>query len=340
MKKSLILGVAVLALASCAKTQVISTESPTPIAFKAVASNAVKADAELEGVNLGDTYHMYVSATQFKADGAIETPAYFTEAEFKPEGTAPYTVNASTEYHATPQLYWPIGNAVLDFVAFAMPAAKHGTPAATYPNSATNVASEVDFIGWDTYANQVDLLYAVKNGATTAANAAVPNSKTVNFEFKHAQALLVFEAKVNTADIIKINSITVPDLLVNGDFVIDNTKNVLNAHWENLTKVTAEDVVAPGADPANDNLGENLTSTTYVRIGSSLLIPQQPRINFTINYTIGTNTMEYTVNLERGNWEMGKKYIYQLDITLNEIVATQVVEDFVANTTTVTTPLS
>ena len=335
MKKSLILlGAAILALVSCAKTQVISTGSPSPIAFKAVVNNAVKADAQLEGTNLGDDYAMYVSAAQYKADGTIETPAYFTDAEFLPATTP---VAPETQYHANPQLYWPIGNAMMDFIAYALPQAKHGAPLATYPAATEPVASMVTFANWNTYDNQVDLLYAVKNSATTVTNA---GAQTVNFSFKHAQALLVFQAQVNTADKITINSITIPELKVNGDFIIDNTKNNLNAHWENLAAVATKDVVAPGADPAADNLGEALTAAAYAQVGSSLLIPQQPRINFTINYTIGANTMEYTVNLPRGNWEMGKKYIYQLDITLNEIIATQVVEDYVANTTTETTVLN
>ena len=338
MKKSLILlGAAILALVSCAKTQVISTGSSSPIAFKAVVNNAVKADAQLEGINLGDDYAMYVSAAQYKADGTIETPAYFTDAEFLPAATP---VAPETQYHANPQLYWPIGNAILDFVAYAMPTAAHGVaPVAAFPAATEPVASMVTFAGWNTYDNQVDLLYAVKNGATTATNA---GAQTVNFAFKHAQALLVFQAKVNDPGIITINSITIPELKVNGDFVIDNTKNSLNPHWENLAAVATKDVVAPGADPAADNLSEALTSATYVQIGSSLLIPQQPRINFTINYTISGNTMEYTVNLPRGNWEMGKKYIYQLDITLNEIIATQVVSDYLdtANLTTETTVLN
>ena len=338
MKKNLaILGVAVLALASCAKTQVISDETPSPIAFKAVVSNAVKADAQLEGTSLTADYAMYISATQYKANGSIETAAYFKDVEFT---TADATPGAASEYKAAAPLYWPIGNAALDFVAYAMPSAKHGTPAATYDNEATNVASKVSFMGWDTYANQVDLLYDVKNGATTATNALVPNGLTVNFTLKHAQALLVFQTKVNTTNKITINSITIPELKVNGDFVIDNTKNVLNAHWENLNAVPNEDVVAPGTDPNADNLGDLIAATDYAQIGSSLLIPEQPRINFVINYTISGNTMNYTVNLDRGNWEMGKKYIYQLDITLNEIIATQVVEDFLANTTTSTSTLN
>ena len=214
MKKSLILlGAAILALVSCAKTQVISTGSPSPIAFKAVVNNAVKADAQLEGINLGDDYAMYVSAAQYKADGTIETPAYFTDAEFLPASTP---VAPETMYHANPQLYWPIGNAILDFVAYAMPQAAHGVaPVAAFPAATDPVASMVTFAGWNTYDNQVDLLYAVKNSATTLTNA---GAQTVNFSFKHAQALLVFQAQVNDPGIITINSITIPELKVNGDF--------------------------------------------------------------------------------------------------------------------------
>jgi hypothetical protein len=40
-------------------------------------------------------------------------------------------------------------------------------------------------------------------------------------------------------------------------------------------------------------------------------------------------TMYYKYNELRGVWEMGKKYIYNLDINLNEIVITESVANFV-----------
>ena len=39
--------------------------------------------------------------------------------------------------------------------------------------------------------------------------------------------------------------------------------------------------------------------------------------------------MNYTYNEARGTWEMGKKYIYKLDMTLSEIILTEEVADFV-----------
>jgi hypothetical protein len=146
--------------------------------------------------------------------------------------------------------------------------------------------------------------------------------------FDHAQALLIFQVKTNAADAFTINSITIDGLKVKGTFTVDNSRNNLVASWSALEAVAGEDIIAPGADPAADNLGEAVTATSYAQIGSSLLIPQQPRLNFVINYTLGGKTMEYTWNEARGTWEMGKKYIYKLDVTLNEIILTEEVADF------------
>jgi hypothetical protein len=41
--------------------------------------------------------------------------------------------------------------------------------------------------------------------------------------------------------------------------------------------------------------------------------------------------MYYTVNDFRGVWQKGHKYVYNIDLTINEIVITEEVVDFVAN---------
>lgn len=209
----------------------------------------------------------------------------------------------------------------MDFLAYALPTAKHGNPAATYANQTEDVASIVAFNDWNTYDNQVDLLYAVNNGATSSTSGA---ADYVKLSFKHAQALLVFQAKVNIADAITINSITINGLKVKGTFTVDNSRNDLVASWSKLETVDAMNKIAI------DNPGEVLTSTKdFAQIGSTLLVPQQPRLNFTVTYTMGGKTMNYTYNEARGTWEMGKKYIYKLDMTLSEIILTEEVADFV-----------
>ena len=72
-----------------------------------------------------------------------------------------------------------------------------------------------------------------------------------------------------------------------------------------------------------------ITGDEYAQLGESLLIPEQEKVNFTITYTVGGKKFFYTYNDLRGVWEKGKKYIYNLDLTINEIVITESVSDFV-----------
>lgn len=359
MKKIFFLAAITLAAASCLKDNSVVVESEKEINFKAMTNVATKADAQLEGNILTADYRIYASATQRKVDGTIENPAYFTDQAFDTEDTTP---TAASTYHAwgdtgKAPIYWPIGGCELDYIAYAMPEAAYKStsltegPVATYLNATTDVASHLAFNEWDTYKSQVDVLYAVKNGATTAENA---GTETVGLTFNHAQALLVFQAKINAGyeNILQINEIKMDGLLVKGNFVVDNTKNNLVVSWDNLVAVDSEDVVAEGETPADDNLhayvptedptdaaSEYLDNTDdYEQVGSTLLIPQQPAINFVVKYTVSGKQMTYEFNHVRKAWEMGKKYVYQLDFTLNEIIVTEEVKDYVVEETPI--PLS
>lgn len=345
MKKILFLAAVTLAAASCLKDETVVVETPQELTFKPMAKVTTKADAQHEGTWLREDYRIYASATQKKADGTIENPAYFNEKAFDTE-----TAAAGAQYHAWDEdadvvapIYWPIGGCQLDYIAYAMPVEAHTTPAgegpvATYENVTTDVASHLAFKGWDTYKNQVDVLYAVKNETTTEDNA---GTETVLLEFKHAQALLVFEAKVNLEHVLQINQIKMDGLLVKGDFVVDNTKNNLVVTW-NAAPVANEDIVAPGATPEDDNIhsyvetedptadeSEYLDNTAdFEQVGSTLLVPQQPALNFVVTYHVSGKEMTYEYNNTRAAWEMGKKYVYQLDFTLNEVVVTETVADY------------
>lgn len=315
MKKSLIfVGMAALVLGACHKVDIVVTETPQEIGFKAISANATKAN-ELVGTLLTKDYSIYASATQKNTAGTIENPAFFVDQQFQ---TADAAVTASSEYRAwngtaAAPIYWPVGGVTIDFLAYAVPTAvyKAGTVKGVWSNT-TDIASGVSFT-WNTSDNQVDLLYAANNAATREKG-------NVNMSFKHAQALLAFQAKTGVADAITIKSITVNGVKVYGTFTVDNSRNELVASWSDFGEAIDRPITSSTCD----------LTDKYAMVGETLLVPQQPKCNFTIEYTMGNSKpMKYTYNETRGTWEMGKKYIYQLDMKLNEIILTENVKDFV-----------
>lgn len=396
MKKTLfIMGAAALALVACNKSQTVETVEQNELSFKAVSANATKA-GELTGICMPKTYMIYAAATQKNAAGIIENASFFASpfekafgtAEDDPSGIGTASAAADnrqwhassiyTAYAAAP-IYWPIGEVKMDFLAYALPIASHqntglstGVWSATWDNSTTDVASQFTFNDVDTYANQVDLLYAAANNQTNKANGG-PAKSTV-MAFKHAQALLIFNVKVNSevSGQVTINDIefindtrlaalqleqydgTAPGdladnqvtLLTKGDFIVDNSRNDLIAKWDGLSsaKENYRMPVSTATVSESNNVVQGQTSKTvqaydsaiayvasdeYAQLGETLLIPEQEKVNFVIKYTFGGRTMYFKYNDLRGAWEKGKKYIYNLDITMNEIVITERVADFI-----------
>ncbi len=387
MKKAfMILGAAALALVACNKSEVVVNEAPAEMSFKAMSSNTTKG-AELTGTVLPEEYGIYAAATQKNANGVIENPNFFSETEqhFDTPDAPP---TATSLWYAFPTpIYWPIGGVKMDFLAYAMPQDDYNGMASSsaaaadwtafWNNAATDVATKVSFNGVDTYANQVDVLYSSANGQTSAANGnTATNGRSTPMTFKHAQALLIFNVKVNEGAQIKIKEIgyytdarvkamredqvkvaggettalaALSDddvtLKTVGTFTVDNSRNNLVAEWSDLS-AKKENAKMPDYTEATPAVSSsNITDATttqkydvlipvvandkYAQLGETLLIPEQPKENFTITYTIGDKTCFYTFNDFRGNWEKGKKYIYNIEFQLNEIAITENVLDFV-----------
>lgn len=369
MRKSfLFLSVAAALVAvACNKSETVVDETRSEIGFKATSFNPTKA-GELDGSSFdAKDYAMYVSASQYTANRSEENPLFFTDILFKNSGgAADWHHYASEGSTSADPIYWPIGGARIDFLAYALPiGTKSMIPAPVF--NATRAAEDFTVANWDTYANQVDLLYAAANDQSSKQNGAA--SPYVKMTFDHAQALLIFNVKVDEGSDIKINDISFvtddyiaarnaelqvnPDasattaptpaqisLLTRGTFTVDNLRNNLVASWSGLSSVAGHwkmpnlvagvsdcNLAAVKANGAVD-YGTVLTNTDYKQLGETLLIPVQPAQNFTITYTVGSNTMQYTYNVKRNGWQAGKKYIYNLDIDINEIIITETVNNF------------
>lgn len=351
MKRSfLIFGAAALALIACNKTEVVTNETPQEIGFKAVSSAPTKA-GELNGTTFdGKNYVIYAAASQYSKDAVLENGVFFNDEAFKDIEAPKWQHVTSEDATEASPIYWPIGGAKMDYLAYALPIGKKATiPAPAF--NATIAAQDFTVTNWDTYNTQVDLLYSSANTQTSAANGV--GSDYVKMTFKHAQALLIFNVKVNddAKNALTINNISFVEdpkaspvkgtLKTTGTFKVDNSHNNLVAQW--TLAEPGSDYKMPmspisAASPCNlstisavENYGTALSNTDYAQLGETLLIPTQTRQDFTINYTVGEKTMDFTYAVTRGSWDAGKKYIYNLDLTIHEIIITEEVVDFDEN---------
>ena len=319
----LLAGAAVMLTAvSCAKTEIIQDEAPVEMSFKAVTNLPSKADPELSGASLG-TDNDYVIYAAASADGS---PKYFDPAAssyggqlfaYFEDGAKWFPASGAGTY-TKQHIYWPFGGVKVDFLAYALtPAAKEAL-APTF-HSETH-AREFTVTDWDTFSNQYDVLYAVANGCVPGTDG------NVALAFKHAQALLAFTAKksaTTTVD-LTINKITVKDLEYAGTLKVDNYRANLEAGWTISAHGDKDLSAAEGISDFPYTL-----NSTATQITTNLLIPEQSAKQIVINYSMGGKTFDYELNTPRIPWEMGKKYIFNLEFSAAEISFTTSVDDWV-----------
>ena len=309
MQKQLtLLAAMALTLVACNKSQTVVTETPGEISFKAVASVATKADIITGTLLPSDAWLIHASANA----GTVE---YFKDKTFKAEIAEPA---ADTDYKnwsgsAFTPIYWPVGGAKLDFLAYA---AKDNSSNVT-PTWGSPAANTLTLGSWDTYTDQQDIVWAVEDGETRATN--------TSLHFYHAQAQLIFKVQCETSDdIYKVNSITINGLKTTGSFVVDNSKVNPETSW----------TLDAGAPKSVKNISAlTVVPMTMTAIGDALLVPQQDVCSFIIDYKSGdVDNFTYTVNPERKVWEMGKTYIYEIKFSAQEIVFHESVEPWASQT--------
>ena len=310
-----------LAAVSCAKTETIQDEAPVEMSFKAVTNLPTKGDPELAGTSLG-TDNDYVIYAAASADGSPkyfdpdatsyggQLFAYFTDGAkwFPASGSGTYTKQ---------HIYWPFGGVKVDFLAYAL------TPDAKTALSPTfhaeTHAREFTIADWDTFAKQYDVMYAVANGCVPGTDG------NVALDFKHAQALLAFTAKKSTTTTVDltINKITIKDLEYAGTLKVDNYRANLKAGWTISGHGDKDLKAAEGISDFPYTL-----NSTATQITTNLLIPEQSSKQIVINYSMGGKTFDYELNIPRTNWEMGKKYTFNLEFSAAEISFTASVDDW------------
>lgn len=352
MKKIfLIAASAIMVFASCTKVNVNYPDNgqPQEIALFSVNKNMVK--APVTGTAFSAEDNMRVSAYLASVTGG--TPAsYFEDILFSKVGD-----------NWVAGQYWPISAATLNFVAVTQ---KGG-------GVDLNKDSEENKIAWSdnkftvelnyntagnadvpqTY-NQPDIMYASVR-ASNSGDGTAPDA--VGLVFKHALAWInfAFKSNVKTAGTLVINSVELyapynGTLTVTpANYTVSDANNALTATaaWTkpaflNLKVTNQDDSLAAVQDLAN--------IADYTDFGKGMLVvPNEEKYSepnqqpyFVINYSIkqGTEDKDYIYrhDLPTVVWEMGKKYTYNISITLNEIKVNPSITDW-ENQTAVEVPL-
>ena len=330
MKKLFVLScVALATLASCSKSEDVSA----PQAQKEIAFNVAtdKSRAPIAGADFPEV-PMYVSA--YNSVGG----KYFQGVKFTKSGTTTSSQGGQTTTQGVwkGNQYWPV-NGITSFLAYAYtPTANPQSNNAAGNDQAQTVigdptwgkfyADEVSFniangfFNSDEADNQtstpyVDLVYA------SGEQVAEKNYNSISMQFKHTGAWVVFNVKLaaaSTTTTVKLNKLCLANLFKGGKVVIDNnTYAGAKASWDFTGQSAAEYPI--------ESFSQTATALSTDAISFGAIIPEQNQTAIKFNYTLSGDNMtaqdvDYEFPLNRfDKWEMGKKYVYNITINLNEI---------------------
>ena len=283
----IIASAAIVALASCSKTQVVYNDAPEEIGFKAV--TGVMTKANLDGHT---TMGVFANLSDGKAD-------YFT-----PSNNAKFI--EGTQWKGETPRYWPLGNANLDFVFYA-PYSETGITRTYTETPAENTLK----IAVDNSTTQTNWLYgdAMKTGNKSTAVADV--SPTM----KH----LLAKITINLTGTVTLKQMTLTGTEQKETATINYGVTPVTVNWtnENATKdwtFLTEDATL-GAE-----VGGN-TFTCYV-----IPTTDQTSITLNYALSGGAAT-DYTIDLSPlDNWKAGYNYIYNIIVEPGEIIFSPQVE--------------
>lgn len=318
MKKAITFLMAAAVFAACSKT--VEGPSGNGIPMEVGVFSGIPTKAPITGTTMPTSRHIVFSTYYNAAEGSSAN--YFTGIDFsyKGEGTI-----------WTTGKYWPLSG-TLDFLGYSLDNLTRVSSVAW----GSNVASTVTMTLADNNSNQDDLLVGGASALTAASNAVV---------MKHAQALLTCRAKSNVAYNAGTNyGITITDIKFNstkhsGTVLCTRTGGNIAFTWSSLGSSMNKSLPSMTST--------NLT-TTFANINGTpgLMVPSQTETSITIYYTIHNgfasdgvspvnNNLQYTWTPGSPiTWQPGKRYTYDIDMSLTQITVSASVTDWVNNANT------
>ena len=305
MKKLIICAAAaIVALASCSKTQVINTEDPKEINFKAV--TGVMTKAELNSSNLSSV-HMgafaYINGNTATNETEINAD-YFINKPFAKEE------EQTTWAGSDVPLYWPVSHN-LNFVVYAPWQAGDSFNKSTKTLTITASDEGTDYLYGEKY-------YDNDNG-----------SEGVGYDKETTSVpVLLCHAKAKVTVNFNYNNVTISNLQLDNQ-VMKGTYAVSYSNDTDSGTINWTPTVMSGQNPVtiigNDALVAATTSEVE-RSGYVLVIPET-KSNISFDYKIANSdaTLHYTIKVNN-EWVAGNNYIYNVTVTPKEVKFTPIVK--------------
>lgn len=299
MKKFYVFAaVAIAALASCTKSEVVYNQGQQEIGFRQFNGSMTKATnlSDLEGGPKTMGVYAHIS------DGNQD---YFSNAKFvKP--------TSGNDWGGDPKRYWPLQDK-LDFTVYA-PYVDGTSYNKTTAELTVQVANNTNA--------QQDFLYGEKRYLNTVKTAAA-----VPVVLKHALSKLSFQVKSNVPNLFTITKVELVDAIQDGSFIVTYGVKTSIAPITGSTKGTC--------DVYNGSCV--VTKDAYSQLGSKLVFPNgagsnEAKLKITYNMVDATGLVA-VVNLNH-DWSTGKHYTYSVDINATEILLSPTVEDWAPETGT------
>lgn len=272
---------AIVALASCSKTQVVYNDAPQEIGFKAVTGAITKA------VQTKDKFTQDMGVIAYQSG---KTDVYFTNAQFEEE-----TVDATITWNGTTPQYWPIDSS-LDFFVYS-PYQESGVNPAFTAESKTLAVEVANNSG-----NQYDYLYSA--AYITGKNKSNGN---IPVDFDHALAYV-------TVNFSGENVITLSNAKLNGTY----QSGTYTVTYGNETSIAWSSQGEPTALILNGGkLTEDYTTSWLVVPEDNNAANNTITFDYIIDGMTG-NAISKSITLSE-TWVAGTHYTYDVTIGAHEI---------------------
>lgn len=296
MKRLFILATAaIVALASCAKTEVVYTDAPEEIGFKAVTGVMTKVPVTDATFPTGQTMFVYGWNNADKAT------------YFQPNPTEFAYDDAKTAWDGDTPQYYPATGA-LDFVAFTQaPSANTGHLTYTL-----------------TLADNTDAQHDLMASAYVAGKG--KGDGTVTLPFHHTLSLVQVNFKC-TGTNVQIKSVALTDTKQAG------TATVTYATATDATEPTVVWAASGDDETLTNATGASLTAgAAYAEYAYFLAVPESTNDKkLTIEYILNDNTFTHPIDIDDA-FDPATKYVFDITIGMAEVLFNATVVDWTSET--------